>query len=342
MSEFIKRRAFVKNAGAAAAGIVSAAVGRSASAGIVKENAATGNASPSVTAGFQVGEPEVRLETLRPREIEERMAACGTLFLPIGTIEWHGLHNVVGLDAVKAQMLCIRAAQLGGGLVAPPLFGGVGGLDQPHTFVMEPEDQTFSVLLRPWLEKLAMEAARLGFKAVIILTGHYGAAQQIVVREVGARMTRCLGIPVLGTPEYILALDEGYLGDHAAWGETSLMLHLDPPSVDLSRLGDAPHRGVGGKDPKQFATADDGKRLADTIIRRLSALGTEMPNWDGPTLHAFADAEAAIVQRQQELAAETGKVWAAWRNIGNGVLHRYAECLIERRFDEIKAMAEKL
>jgi len=342
MTEFIKRRAFVRNAGAAAAGIVSAAVGRSATAGITDEDAESDKSSPSLTAGFQVGEPEVRLERLRPREIEDRMAACGTLFLPIGTIEWHGLHNVVGLDAVKAQMLCIRAAQRGGGLVAPPLFGGVGGLDQPHTFVMEPEDQTFSVLLRPWLEKLAMEAARQGFKAVIILTGHYGAAQQIVVREVGARMTRCLGIPVLGTPEYILALDEGYLGDHAAWGETSLMLHLDPPSVDLSRLGDAPHRGVGGRDPKQFATADDGRRLAEAIVGRLARLSLDMPNWDPTTLRAFADAEAAIVQRQQELAVENGKVWAAWRNIGNGVLHRYAECLVQRRFDEIKAMAGKL
>ncbi|HOP76948.1 MAG TPA: creatininase family protein, partial [Thermogutta sp.] len=204
--------------------------------------------------------PEVRLERLRPQEIQDRMNACGTLFLPIGTIEWHGLHNVVGLDAIKAHMLCIRAAQRGGGLVAPPLFGGVGGLNQPHTFVMEPEDQIYSVLLRPWLEKLTMEAARQGFKAVIILTGHYGAAQQIVVREVGARMTRCLGIPVLATPEYILALDEGYLGDHAAWGETSLMMYLDPPTVDLSRLGEPPHQGVGGRDPKQFANAEDGRR----------------------------------------------------------------------------------
>lgn len=341
MSEPVKRRVFVQGVAAATAGAVS---GVAAPSVADADGVATDGTipPPSLVTNFQVGDPEVRLELLRPKEIEDRTKACGTLFLPIGTIEWHGLHNVVGLDAVKAHMLCIRAAQRGGGLVAPPLFGGVGGLDQPHTFVMEPEDQTFSVLLRPWLEKLAMEAARQGFKAIIILTGHYGAAQQIVVREVGARMTRCLGIPVLGTPEYILALDEGYLGDHAAWGETSLMMYLDPPTVDLSRLGEAPHQGVGGKDPKRFANADDGKRIADTIIRRLSALSTDMPNWDGPTVRAFADAEAAIVRRQQELAAETGKVWAAWRNIGNGVLHRYAECLLERRFDEIQSMAAQL
>ena len=95
------------------------------------------------------GVREVRLEHLRPREIDEAMKECPLLFLPLGTIEWHGLHNIVGLDALKAHMLCVRAAERGGGLVAPPLYGGVGGLDQPHTFVMEAEDDLFSVLLRP-------------------------------------------------------------------------------------------------------------------------------------------------------------------------------------------------
>ena len=51
---------------------------------------------------------------------------------------------------------------------------------------------------------------RDGFKAIIILTGHYGAAQQIIVREAAVRMSRALAVPVLGTPEYWLALDVGY------------------------------------------------------------------------------------------------------------------------------------
>jgi creatinine amidohydrolase/Fe(II)-dependent formamide hydrolase-like protein len=38
-----------------------------------------------------------------------------------------------------------------------------------------------SLLVRGWVEKLVREAVRQGFRAVIILTGHYGAAQQIVV-----------------------------------------------------------------------------------------------------------------------------------------------------------------
>jgi len=301
-------------------------------------------ASPAKTAEEQSSPdlPEVRLEHLRPAQIDAAMKACPTLFQPLGTIEWHGLHNIVGLDALKAHMLCTRAAQRGGGLVAPPVYGGVGGLDQPHTFVMEPENDVFSVLLRPWVEKLCREAVRQGFRAVIVLTGHYGAAQQIVVRELAVRMTRVLGVPVLGTPEYWLALDVGYTGDHAAWGETSLMMYLDPASVDLSQLGDEPHRGVGGRDPKRFATRADGEKLARTIVERLAGLARQMPSWDAATIRRFADAEAALVNRQMTLAAQEKNTWAAWRNVVKGVLADYGRLLLERRFEDIAAQVEKL
>ena len=279
---------------------------------------------------------EVRLEYLRPKELKEAQAACPTIFQPLGTIEWHGVHNVVGVDSLKAHALCVRAAQKGGGLVSPTLYGGVGGVSQPHTFVMDPENNIFSKLLRPWLEQLCREMARDGFRAIIILTGHYGAAQQIVVRETAVRMSRALAIPVLGTPEYLLALDVDYTGDHAAWGETSLMMHLYPDTVDLSRLGEAPHQGVGGRDPKKEASAEDGRLLTDTIVSRLAVLAKNMPTWDDKTLERFIDSEAALVARQ--LSAPKGKnnLWTAWRNIGSA-LRNYGSQLAEGRFEEIKA-----
>lgn len=282
---------------------------------------------------------EVRLEFLRPREIEEARAACSTVFQPLGTVEWHGVHNVVGVDAVKAHALCVRAARKGGGVVSPPLYGGVGGMNEPHTFIMDPEDDVFSRLLRPWLEQLCREMARDGFKAIIILTGHYGAAQQIVVREAAVRMSRALAIPVLGTPEYWLALDEGYTGDHAAWGETSLMMHLFPETVDLTRLGDPPYKGIAGRDPKE-SSALDGRRLTDTIVSRLAALAQKMPTWDYETLDRFVEAEASLVARQ--LAAPRGKnpVWAAWRNLN--VMRDYGRWLADGEFDAIKAAVSRL
>ncbi len=279
---------------------------------------------------------EVRLEYLRPKELKEAQAACSTIFQPLGTIEWHGVHNVVGVDSLKAHALCVRAAQKGGGLVSPTLYGGVGGVSQPHTFVMDPENNIFSKLLRPWLEQLCREMARDGFRAIIMLTGHYGAAQQIVVRETAVRMSRALAIPVLGTPEYLLALDVDYTGDHAAWGETSLMMHLYPDTVDLSRLGEPPHQGVGGRDPKKEASAEDGRILTETIVSRLAVLAEKMPKWDDKTLERFIDSEAALVAKQ--LSAPKGKknLWTAWRNIGSA-MRNYGRDLAEGNFEEIKA-----
>jgi len=212
-------------------------------------------------------------------------------------------------------------------------------MNEPHTFIMDPEDDVFSRLLRPWLEQLCREMARDGFKAIIILTGHYGAAQQIVVREAAVRMSRALAIPVLGTPEYWLALDEGYTGDHAAWGETSLMMHLFPETVDLTRLGDPPYKGVAGRDPKE-SSALDGRRLTDTIVSRLAALAQKMPTWDYETLDRFVEAEASLVAKQ--LAAPRGKnpVWTAWRNLG--VMRDYGRSLADGEFDAIKAAVARL
>lgn len=320
MPENMTRRAFVAGSTLGALGVTAAGAG---------DAAAT--------------DKEVRLEYLRPRQIDDAKQRCPALFQPLGTIEWHGYHNNVGVDALKAHRLCVLAARRGGGLVAPPVYGGVGGLSEPHTFVMEREDDLFSLMLRPWVEVLCREAVqREGFRAVIIVTGHYGAAQQIVVRELAVRMTRVLGVPVLGTPEYFLALDEGYTGDHAAWGETSLMLHLYPGSVDLSELGEPPHRGVGGRDPKAHATVEDGKRLTETIVERLAHLARDMPSWDAQTVQGFADAEAALVARQMTLAAQKKTIWTAWRNIGKGAFKSYGTLLVEKRFDEIASLVKTL
>ena len=288
---------------------------------------------------------EVRMEWLMPAELSAALAECPTLFLPLGTIEWHGEHNIVGLDAIKAQALCVRAAATGGGLVHPPLYGGVGGLDEPYTFVMDAELPPDAPRLRPWLEQCCREAHRNGFRAIIILTGHYGPGQQIAVRETAVRMSQCLGIPVLGAAEYFLALDMHYYGDHAAFFETSLMMHLFPEHVDTGRLGHAPHRGVGGRDPKLHATPEDGQRLAGCIIERLARLASDMPSWDAAALQGFIRAESAITAAWWECARnakDVGDLFAGWNNLFQGVLDDYPAALVERRFDDIEAMAARL
>jgi creatinine amidohydrolase len=47
--------------------------------------------------------------------------------IPLGTLEWHGLHNVLGADALQADGIFTRATKRFGGIVYPPLYLGPEG-----------------------------------------------------------------------------------------------------------------------------------------------------------------------------------------------------------------------
>jgi creatinine amidohydrolase len=284
---------------------------------------------------------EPRWERMLPAEYRKAVDALPVVFLPLGTVEWHGEHNALGLDSLKAHELCVRAArQAGGGVVHPPVYGGMGGLDKPATVVLEPELAWENYLLRPWLEQLCYEFHRQGFRAILILTGHYGHNQQIVVREVGARMTERLQIPVLGTPEYWLAHDEGYLGDHAGIGETSLLWHLHPELVDIARIREDPEYGATDA-IERGSSPELGKRYADAIISRLASLARAMTAWDSATRDAFVRAERSLITAQVK-GWRNIHPWAAWGSLIQQKLTQYGALLTEQRFAEIEAMALRL
>ena len=60
---------------------------------------------------------EVRLECMRPEQIERAKARRPAIYLAFGSIEWHGYHNPVGLDALKAHEQLVGLAARCGGLV---------------------------------------------------------------------------------------------------------------------------------------------------------------------------------------------------------------------------------
>ena len=288
------------------------------------------------------GEKEtIQWERMLPVEFRAAVAALPVVFLPLGTVEWHGEHNALGLDSLKAHALCVSAARLaGGGVVHPPVYGGMGGLDKPATVVLEPELAWENYLLRPWLEQHCYEFHRQGFRAIVIVTGHYGHNQQIVVREVGARMTERLQIPVLGTPEYWLAHDAGYLGDHAGIGETSLLWHLHPELVAIERIRQDPEYGATEAIEKG-SSPELGQRYAELIITRLAKLARSMPGWNDTKREAFARAERALVAAQVK-GWRNIHPWSAWSSMIENQLTQYGALLAEERFDEIEKMAAQL
>ena len=69
----------------------------------------------------------VQYELLRPSEVKSIQEQRPIVYIPVGSLEWHGVHNPLGTDALKAHAICCEAALRFGGVVLPPLFLGILG-----------------------------------------------------------------------------------------------------------------------------------------------------------------------------------------------------------------------
>ncbi len=259
----------------------------------------------------------VHYEELFPWEIAAAMASAPLGYLPLGTLEWHGEHAAVGLDAIKAQALCAAAARRSGGLVLPALHWSAdwredlpdgryltGGIEQGERyhlpgsmFWLRPE--TFRALLLDVWEAMR----RRGFAAIVVLTGHWNPDHNVAaIRSAGAEFRRANpGTGWLLLTDQELGADLRYPLEHAAGGETSLLLAIRPELVDLGLIGETggrlaghyaeapdhlerrratPHRWIGvnpgvddGSNDPEDATAERGQELFDAIAGRLAGRG---------------------------------------------------------------------
>ncbi len=219
-------------------------------------------------------------ERLRPGQIDEILAESPIAYLPWGSLEWHGPHNPIGLDALKVWHLAQMAAQRTGGVVWPPIFAGYMTM-KPHAGfkkTIEVPAEVIMGLANAYLDELADE----GFKLAVIVMGHYGAEHVKALTHVAENWpkVRAKGrdMKVWAFPEYKVR-PEGATpsGDHAGLYETSLMMFFDADLVDLSTLpaegevtGIEAGFGIGGEDPRQ-ATAELGRRIAEEIVEGIVA-----------------------------------------------------------------------
>jgi creatinine amidohydrolase len=244
---------------------------------------------------------EVRYERLRPAQIVVARQACPVVYIPIGTLEWHGVHNPVGADTLQAEGMALMCAQQGGGLVFPPLYYGESRLEalmeanardrdqiagqmalSPDNFTAErqPFSATEQALnYHKLLLHILVEAETLGFELGVLVAGHYplidharAAVLQFNQREFSKRN----GMLAWACVDYLLVRDQyDNAGDHAAGWETSHLMALHPETVDLGLLPPKgePLIGVGGQMAPQDATAEFGAEIlqaaADVIIQEV-------------------------------------------------------------------------
>jgi len=222
---------------------------------------------------------KVQYERLLPHEFEARITACPVVYVPVGSLEWHGEHLALGNDALKMHALCCEAARQGGGVVYPPIYYCIPGLcnadpsryTHDSTFYGDPE------VLRTLLLSTLGVLERVGFRVAILTTGHTPREQIQMMKDVAAAYDGAM--KVHGTCDMEFGKEIEFTSDHAAMWETSLLWHLEPGLVDITQLSrDLATKpfNVYGRDPRTEASPGLGARAARIIARDMAALAAEL------------------------------------------------------------------
>jgi creatinine amidohydrolase len=236
---------------------------------------------------------EVRLERMRPAEVDAALERASVAWLPLGALEYHGPHLPIGTDGFTAHGLLVRAAERIGGVVLPWSYLTLGTLRFARTLRFEPG--LVERALRDTLEQLAAD----GVRVLIVHTGHAPLDLIHLIKRVCAGVeasrpgVRAYGLCYLELNAALgvgLGTDWPVAVDHASTMETSWLQALEPELVDLGALPEAPDAAITAVyGPNPRATADPVRgaaqldAAADLLAERVSGL------LDGAALDPLAD-----------------------------------------------------
>jgi creatinine amidohydrolase len=183
-----------------------------------------------------------------PDELEAALAERPIVYFTYGLCEPHGPQNAVGLDALKARQIAIRTAEQHGGIVAPTDYWHIhelGGYAIWGARYVGEVQRKWLTAVPPWVHFKNVcyqirTAEQIGFKAAILLTGHYGPNWEDLKRLIELvqpeiRM-RLFALPDFEANRPGFDGDNKATGDHAGKVETSLLWAVEPDCVDLSRI----------------------------------------------------------------------------------------------------------
>ena len=221
----------------------------------------------------------MRFEELNPEDYIRARDAAPVAYIPWGAHEWHGRHNSLGLDALKALGQCLELCAVTGGVVFPPVYCGTNTMKEngPWTGTLEFSRECVRMLALEHLRQVASE----GFRVAVVLMGHYGAGHVEVItdaaRQFNAEQDSCAAWAV---PDHELTAQEGFPAEHAALCETSYLLYFRPGLVDLARLPSEgeltwEEHGIHGQDPRAASPAH-GREGVQALVRTAAPRILEM------------------------------------------------------------------
>ncbi len=254
---------------------------------------------------------KIRFEEMVPDELIAIRKESGRVFLPIGSLEWHGPHMGMGMDTVNAYGVAEQIAEKIGGAVLPPLYIGtetertpetlrrVGFHGDEHIVGMDfPNNSLKSFYWPPDLfqsitEQQIRMLCEMGFRDIVILNGH-GADKQIdILSTLSRKLSKEYHVKIRAF--LVLFEDCGVGIGHAGLAETSIMQYFRPTGVELEKLPPKPEKLLNVQyaivdnetfthgpnedfsvryDPRD-ATEDIGKQLVEFAVKKCIQLITE-------------------------------------------------------------------
>lgn len=231
---------------------------------------------------------EVRMERMRPSQIEAAIKEFPTVYITFSPLEWHGRQNPIGTDLLEFYEIMIKIASTIGGVVFPPIYLGCGGPHATFPFTYMVDTITVESVAYQILKKLDAD----GFKRAIFspMHGLLAAFHNYDCINRAAQRLAAEGAQI----KVVIAFDwamssEGLPGvDHAARAETSLMMYLYPETVSLDELSgksnaentgesvvhyvdkqykDDPLYGICGLDPRKTASKQWGQNWVETYLQ---------------------------------------------------------------------------
>jgi len=247
-----------------------------------------------------------RLKAPELRALAKRDAI---IIVPVASTEQHGPHLPTQVDCLLvaeiARRAAIQASETIPTLVTPVVWTGLAEHHMSLGATISLDYQTFFALLRGICGSLV----RHGFRKVLLLNGHGGntAALTVAVNELAVELDAPIATTtywLLAQPAFSQILERQSNVRHACEAETSMVLALQPHSVDMSLAADAvgptspevavvvgtqaahrwqsfrsrtSHGAIG--DPRA-ATGEKGERLLQAAADAVTHLVTNSEFWD--------------------------------------------------------------
>lgn len=180
--------------------------------------------------------PTVFLGEMTNPELEEFLQEHQTVIVPVGSTEQHGPHGPLATDTMVPIEIARRIAAQVGAVVGPSVSYGLSYPHRGFTGVVYLRMSTFAALI----EDLCANYARMGFRRIVFLNGHYDNTYAIAYACAAAGETLPAGTRAFPVNYWDgMSADEAAeffgpeTGLHANRGEISAVLAINPGAVDM-------------------------------------------------------------------------------------------------------------